>query len=136
MATVGEDLIAYLVANSGVNNLVGNRVHANRVPETSKYPLIWLARGGKQRDKDLEGQGGITRHLFDLECISPQLEQSLDVADAVDSTDCLAGHRGTLGSRRVQGVFVEDQDEEYVPRGNADDEGLFVAALQVTIWST
>lgn len=134
MASVTEDLIAFLLSDADVTHLVGQRVHANHVPEKSSYPHIWLARSGKEKDRDLDGQGGITRHLFDLECISPDLGDAQDVADAVD--DRLAGHRGTFGTRRVQGVFLDDQDDDYIPRGTGGDDGLMVVAQQVTIWST
>lgn len=133
MASVGEDLIAFLIDDPTVTNLVGRRVHANHVPQKSKYPLIWLARSGKEKDRDMDGQGGLTRHLYDLECISPDLGEAEDVADAVD--DRLAGHRGTFGARTVQGVFIEDQDDEYIPRGTGGDDGLMTVAQQITIWS-
>lgn len=134
MATVTEDLIAFLTADATITNLVGQRVHANHVPEKSTYPLVWLARSGKEKDTDLDGQGGLTRHLYDIEAIGPDLGEAEDVAQAVD--DRLAGHRGTFGARTVQGVFLQDQDDEYVPRGTAGDDGLMTVAQQITIWST
>lgn len=134
MAKIVEDLLQHLTDNVEVRALVDLRVHAHHVPERSLYPFIWLSRSGRETDRDHDGQGGLTRHDYDIEAVSDDQAEAEDVADAVH--DALAGHRGTFGARDVQGVFVEDQDDDYVPRGTGGDDGLLVVAQRVTIWST
>lgn len=133
MASIGEDLIAFVIADSAIATLVDQRVHQNHMPEQSSYPAVWLMRSGKEKDRDLDGQGGIVRHTFDVEALSPDMDEAEELGDALENR--LAGHKGTFGARTVQGVFVDDADDDYIPRGNAGDDGISVVAQQVTIWA-
>jgi hypothetical protein len=108
------------------------------MPEQSRYPAIWYARAA--RDEQLthdgapSGSGGLTQHRFNLECLSTDLANAEDLAEAAWSY--LHGHRGAMGERTVQGVFCANQDDDYIERGAAGDEGIHTAAIAVVIWST
>lgn len=68
---------------------------------------------------------------FALECAALDLDQAQALADAVG--DALSDYRGTFGDMTVQGVFVEDQSDDYEPYYSQGDEGVFMAALQIRI---
>ena len=134
MATIAEDLRTFLLVDQDITALVDGRVHQAKMPEQSRYPAVWFARAGRNEPLDLDGTGGLTQHRFDLECLSTDLAQAEDLADATWSY--LHGHRGTFGTRSVQGVFLSDQDEDYIPRGAAGDDGIHAVAIAAVIWST
>lgn len=138
MATIGEDLIAVLVGSTNVTGIAGTRVQQNSVNVDDDFPRIWLGRSGSEEDLDLSAVGGLRRDDFDVECMAEGtqandtgLDSAIDLAEKAKTL--LSGKRGSFGSRSVQGVFVLDHDDDYVPKGITED-GVHIAALQVQIW--
>jgi hypothetical protein len=132
MADLATNLRSFLLATPAVTDIVEDRVHQSRVPQGSEFPHIWFGRTGSERDQSIEG--GSCRPLFQtfaLECAALDLDQAQTLADAVG--DALSDYRGTFGDMTVQGVFVEDQSDDYEPYYSQGDEGVFMAALQIRI---
>jgi len=101
-------------------------------PESPAHPRIWYGRTGASEEVDLAGDGGLTEEHFDLEVISDDLDEAQHIASVVKRF--LNGKRGTFGTQTVQGVFVNDHNDDYIPRGISDESGLNVAAISITIW--
>lgn len=137
MPSVEENLISHLRNNHYVGSLVSDRIHQNYVPETSRWPLIWLGRVAEETPLSLGGEeagevGLTTRTDFDIECISDDMGQAIDLGFATKRA--LHGVRGAFGDGSVQGVFVNSKDDQYVPKGIGDDKALHWTALGVTVW--
>lgn len=139
MADIAEDLIAFLTADSTIaalvtdaNSVVG--ICHNIVPQEMAFPLVWLRRASRETERTLDAAVGEQPDSvrFDLECYGDDLEEAMDLADAV--TARLDNYRGTFGTRTAQGMFVEDASDDYVPRGIMGDESIHFAALSVQIF--
>lgn len=136
MASIGENLRTVICGSTGVAALFDD-VNAEHVVEqgalvqNAPSPRIWYQRTGQETDLDLSGDAGLTESYWDVECYSEDQDESLDVASQVKSK--LHGMYGAFGADRVKGVFVEDHDDDYEPKGDASEEGLYVAALSVRI---
>jgi len=138
MATIGENIRTVLVADStGVNALVSGRVHQNSVPESLTMPRVWYTRASSFEDMDNGGIGGLTDSSWDIECHAEDLDVALNLATAVKTL--LNGKSGDFGSTadadQVQGIFVEDHDDDYLPKGlgENDDNHIHVAAISAQI---
>ena len=132
--SIDTDLRTELMAAS---TTFGGRVHQNTIPQlqAKNYPRCWFQRSATDDHLNLDGsRGGLVVYQYDAECISDTLASAITAADAIRTT--LNGKRGTFGAGSVKGVFVEDQSDEYVPRGTGEDAGLHVCALRVRIFST
>jgi len=137
MASIGEDLRTFVLASTDVSADVGSRMHQNVVPQAQQQtlPRIWYRRGGKADDLDLDGtKGQLIATTFDVECIAASVDAAMDLADVVH--DRLHGYRGSFGGRTVKGCFIDDQDDDYEPKGIGSDDGLTVAALSLRIFHT
>lgn len=137
MNSVEENLIAHLRSNANVSPLVNDRIHQNHVPETSRWPKIWLARSAENTPLSLSGEeagqsGVLTQTNFDIECISDDMGQAIDLGNKTKSA--LHGTKGSFGLGTVQGVFVSEKDDQYVPKGVGDDSPLHWTAMTVTVW--
>lgn len=135
MATIGENIRAAMIADStGVEALVSGRIHQNNVPETLVLPRVWYTRAASFKEVDNDGIGSLTDSSWDIECQALTLDAALDVADAVK--DLLNGKKGAFGDDTVQGIFVEDHDDEYLPKGlgEDDDNHIHVASISAQIW--
>ncbi len=133
MTTVGEDLIAFLIADTtGVNATVSGRIHQNVVPEGSAFPHIWLGRTEQEKVRTHDKTGGLNQARFDIECMGTGAGSSIELADQVKAR--LDEYQGAFGNSRSQAIFVEDHDDDYIPKANSADEGIHSADLDVKIW--
>jgi len=139
MASLGEDIRTTIVGSTAILAEYSTiaKPHAceqNAYPENPPDPRIWFRRAREETLKHMDTTSGPTESEWDVEVIGTDDDTVLDLAEVVRTT--LDGYRGAFGSRTVQGVFVSDHDDEYIPRGVADEEGFTVAALRLRIFST
>jgi len=136
MASIGEDLRTHIVNSTACQALftsiaADGCVEQNTIRQQAPSPRIWYQRGSSEEPVDCAGVGGLVESTWDIECHSDDLDQALDLADAVKRR--LNGHFGSFGTGRVMGVFVEDHDDDYIPAGVGSEEGLYVAAISARI---
>lgn len=131
--SLDTDLRTEIIAAS---TTLGTRVHQNVVSQQQArtLPRCWFGRSATTDDISLSGTLGHAEHQFDVECIDDDADGAIVAANAIRSA--LQAKRGNFGTGTVKGVFVEDQDDQYVPRGTGGDEGLHVTALRLRIFST
>ena len=139
MASLGEDIRSTIVGSTAIlAQFAGaakpHAVEQNSYPENAPDPRIYFRRARQETDRYLDGTAGVTESEWDLEVIGTGDDEVLDLAEVMRGV--LDGHRGAFGGRSVQAVFVEDQDDDYFPRGIGDEEGFTVAALRLRIFST
>ena len=136
MAHMAENIRTLLSTSSDVTAVVGSsnsaRIHYNHVPVDPARPYIWFQRSGHNEPLALDGVGGVYQEQYSVECWADTPSSAIDLADRVGRT--LHGHTGTIGTANARGVFVEDVDDSYVPKGNESDDGVDLAALDVTVW--
>ena len=58
MTNLDENFRVYLTTVPGINEIVGDRVHCNYVPQESAPPYIWLRRSGTEQDQCLDDHAG------------------------------------------------------------------------------
>lgn len=133
MADSATRLRSALLANSGVAAIVGPRVHQSRIPQSINKPYIWINRSGTIDDECLGASLGASplEEQFDIECWSPSLEESQQMADAV-RTALHNTRPGSWQSTTVAAIIVTDQTDDYLPQGG-DDETQFYSSLNATI---
>lgn len=135
MSTLAEDLRAELIADSEIATAVVTRVHYQHVPESVVGSYVWFSRSGSSDDDDrtlgdASGQKYHFRELWDMEGISSDLASAQALAGMLKKFD---SHQSSLGDGSVQGIFVRDHTEDYIPRGVLNDDGFFVGAVQFEI---
>lgn len=133
MADIATRLRTFLLADTTVTGVVGQRVHQAKVPEGQDAPFIWFGRSGTTEIDILDQQPGAEPFstTFDLEVISDDLSEAQDLAIYVKST--LNNYSGAFADSTVKGIFATDHNDQYIPRGIGSDDGRFVPAIQVEI---
>jgi len=119
VADTAQNLRAFLIANAGVSAIVGSNACQGSVPQADivETPYVWLGRSQRRLDRTLDSPVGAAsdEEWFDVEGISDDLDESQRLGEAIRSA--LECYRGTMGTQAVKGVFVDDQDDQYIPRG-------------------
>jgi hypothetical protein len=130
---LSEDFRAYLLAETPIAQAFGTNVHVNSVPEEITPPYIWLRRSGANHERTLgQGKGEQAfEERWDLEVISDDPSEIEGLAKLIRDLD---SDKGTFGTGTIQGLFVEDYSDEYIPKGVFSDEGLDVCAFQIVIF--
>lgn len=134
MADLGENLRTFLLADATILGLVSTRAAQGVVPQERAQPYLWFELRGTENDDCLDDAVGHVpwKYLFDVECIANDIDTAQALAARVKAIAHL--YRGSFGTQNVMGVFVEDHNDEYVPRGAGSDmDGLHVAALSLEI---
>jgi len=118
-STLDTDFQAHLIA------LVGGtaNVSENVIPEDRVVPSVWWQRRTANTDVFLSGQPILNETNYDVEVYSTNIDQAASVADTLK--DSLNGYFGVMGTSRVLGSFVEEANDDYIPKAAiADDTGL------------
>lgn len=138
MATLGQDLRSFIIGSTGVLHVLPTAAKAgvvelDRIPEQPPRPRVWMRCRRRYEELDLSGVGGTEETDWDLEIISTSNSSRDSIVSAIKER--LHGHIGTMGTRKVQWIAVEDHDDDYMPRGLAGDEDFYYSALSLTIVS-
>jgi hypothetical protein len=137
MASIGEDIRSFIVGSTSIATHFSaiakpGVVEQNTIRQEAPSPRIWFQRDNENEETDLSGTGGLVESLWNIEVHSTGDDERFNIADAIKRR--ANGYFGTFGSRKVQGVFVHDHDDDYFPRGVGSEDGLYVAAMAATIW--
>lgn len=140
MADVGENLKAFLEANAAVAALVGNRVFQDHVPQATltmgPFIAFRLADSSSDNERCLDDAVGAApfRFMFNLDAVAKTAGKEKDIRAAVNSALNNYGKQTrTFGDTTIQGVFCEDQSDDYEPFSVSADSGLRVAGLSVEV---
>ncbi len=133
MATIDQDLKAYLGADAAIARVVGTRIHENYVPETPIAPFIWFVRTGDETFDCLDDAAGDPpdKYIFALECVGRNIKEASALATLVK-----AKHKAlkpAFGSRTAQLVWIENQADGYEKVNAA--ERLHTSDLQVEVFA-
>jgi len=135
MADVCADVIHELLADSGVANLVGERIYAGAVPAGAAVPLIWMRRRAVGDSGAMEAESEPLSESLDLECVSDDSQEAIEVSDAVRAWAkawCDAGS-SVMGDSTYTWVDVRDAAEDYVPRNIDAGENVYFSNLDVEV---
>ena len=146
MASLGEDLRAFLVGSTGLaaawpstaRGLAAEHVvEQNYIAQDPPLPRIWFQRDNENRELLLDGPSAPRVSEWNVEVIAATDDVVSDIVEALKTR--LHGYDGTLGSTGARAALVtaEDHDDDYILRGLASpDEAVSVAALRVTIYTS
>lgn len=114
---------------------LADHVEQNKIGQDSTGARVWFQRRSQNEEISLGGDSfGIVETAFDIEVISNDIDDCLDTADAIKAA--LHGYRGDMNGITVQGMFVADHSDDYIPYNLDADDGEHIAAIDVQIFSS
>ena len=135
MADVCADMISEMLTDSGIRNLVGERIYGGVVPSAAATPFVWLQRRGVDYAGIMEGEAEPLREFFDVECVSLDSRKAIEVSDAIRTWANSWNSTGSasMGDHQYSWVSVTDASEDYIPRNTDAAEHLFVSSLNCEV---
>lgn len=129
MADVATRFRSLLLADAGVTAMVGPRIHQATVPEDTTPPFIFFKRSSVRYERTMGATGADPfSTFFDVDCVALNLEDAQSLADEIRGYD---GYGGAFGDATCQGIFVDEQADEY-----ESQFGDHVASLSVEVVPT
>ena len=128
-----EALRDYLLAQTGVTNLVSSRIVPGVLPQNSPVPAIDMRTVSGDHDHDLAGLTGIVKAGVTFDCYADDPEVADQVAEAAMYSG-LIGYRGTQGGIFINAVRLDDgptQSLEGVDPGS--DQYRYVTSFTVLV---
>ena len=102
-----EALRAYLLGQSAITALVGERIYHGEAPEGAAKPLVVVRRVSTPRDYVQTGPSGLTWPRVQLTIRAARQQEALEVAAAL--RQALSGYKGPMGAVQVDAVFVVNE---------------------------
>jgi hypothetical protein len=123
-----EAVTAILLADAGVTALVGNRVHAMRLPQSvSVWPYINLQQISGVREYHQQGPSGLVEGRLQLDAWG---ERYLDAKNAAHAAArALSGYRDDT----IRGGFI-DNERDYADESAGGVTRLFRTQIDIMIW--
>ena len=130
-----EALVAYLLANTGLATLVGNRITWTTRGQASQTPAIVLTKVSGVRGYTMLGPDGLVEARVQIDCWGRTFGEAKQVSRAVIAA--MHGIAGVRGGVRFQSGFVDGERDDFdsgsnVQAGSA--ERLFRTSLDFIIW--
>jgi len=102
-----EALIAFILADTGVQAAVGNRVYWVQRPQASEVPAIVLTRISGDRDYHTQGPSGLVSSRVQADVYGKTYAAAKTAGRALIAR--LSGHKGGM----FQGAFVDGERDFY-----------------------
>lgn len=119
----------HLLADPALVEKVGDNIHYQTIPDTSKPPHIWFTRQSIEKDDLLGGEDGIDQHRFTLEVVATRVLDWLDIL--VDRLEALEGvHNGY----DIQLVEVTDADDDYMLQSVGEGDADYVHVFSIDVY--
>ncbi len=143
---IDEFLVSFLNADATLTSLA-DEIAVGEVPVDTEGNLlaesyIWISNFDESDHLDLDGDAGLTRYRFDIECCSTSIRTAKQMARQLKTL--LQGYGpGTFGTvtpevgptvlGQVEAVFVESKDENYRPVNQFTNIEMAVIAQDIEI---
>jgi len=128
---IEQGLMTFLLAQSGITDLVGQRIHFVQAPQDVESPYLVISKISGVREHSHDGSSGLAHPRFQLSAFADTYGAAKAIIAAVQAV--LQGYSGTMGGAggvAVNGAFYEDEND----LDPGDGTGLFGVAADYIIW--
>lgn len=134
MADIGRGIRTYLVAQSGVSDLISTRMYPDILPQDTAFPSIVYAVISDITEHHLSAASNVSRSLIQIDCFASSRLSANALAEAVRAE--MDGYRGSAGSESVLASHMRNRSFSYDMPDENDDVGLYRVMLEFLVWHT
>jgi len=117
-----------LVADAGVTNLVGSRVHFVQAPQDVDNPYIVLTKISGVRDNAHDGATGLVHTRIQLSVFATTYYEAKQIVQAAQNV--LQAYSGLMGTVQVDSCFYENETDTY-----ETDTKLYHVTSDYVLWN-
>lgn len=119
------ELRAYLLAQTPITTLIGQRLFIHRAPqEGAELPYIVYQRSPEvDHHHHMEAAAGLLQEFYQFDIYSTTAKNTETVAEQLREE--LDGFRGTMGAENVRSIHLEDEDDDQINPTDGSDDSKF-----------
>jgi hypothetical protein len=131
---IEQAIVSLLKANATVASLVGPRIHPNRAPQSWNRPYIVYRTEDAHHVMALDGPAGIAEVSMSVISYCQGKTQYGDAKRLTEAIRSLHGFKGMAAGFRILGIFLHNDNDEYVAPQSADEYGVQGCLSDFKIW--
>lgn len=122
MADVVSAVRSYILAQSSVSDLIGQRMYLDRLMQDTTLPAATIDKTSATPDHTLSNLSGFVKTRLNIRCHALKRLDANALANAIYRCG-IAGVKGTTNGVDIRGVMVEEGQRNYVvdARDGSDD---------------
>ena len=130
-----SNLITYILADTGVTNLIGQNLFDIYVPDDTTYPYCTLVREQMTIEDCLVGKTPLRQSQYSLAVLSQTSISGEAVEEAFIAL--LASLRGMIGTSSVKVIYYQGSTDSFLPPVDGSEESIHLIELNFEVhWST
>lgn len=122
-----DDIRGYLLGQSGITDVVGQRVYALAAPGSAAKPHIIFGQTRKESDHVMGGAAGVAHPVFRFDCVATSVATVLTVAEALRQE--LHGFSGSMGAMKVWSVELDDEADQAIRHPEGSDTYIYIRSV-------
>jgi hypothetical protein len=133
MANVAKAFRQYLLDQTAVTDLVGDRIYRGVIEQSATLPAVAIAMGFTRHDQTLNGFAGLAHVRMTVAAYADDPDDAVEVAEAI-RTSGIVGVKGVVHGVDIRGARVEDGYREDVEFSQEDsDDHRYVVSFDFEI---
>ena len=124
-----ERLVAYLLAQTAITSVIGNRIYLSAAPQGAQLPFIIYQQDGSENINTLAGSSGLRKTRFQITAIGTDAPAMETVRAAI----CNLAGNGNAGGFRW--IYQVDDSDDYSPPVELQVKGTRLIHVILEIWS-
>ena len=133
MADVVSAVRTYLLSQSAVNSLIGQRMYLDVLPQRATLPAATIAKVSESHDHTISNRSGFVQTRLQIECHSSSRLTSNSLAETIYKSG-IAAVKGVTNSINIRGVTVDDgQRNGVIPDADGGDDHQYVTQFDLMV---
>ena len=125
------DLVTYILADSDVTDLIGQKLFDLYVPEDTTYPYCTLVRESMTIEDDLTGKTSLRQSMYSFMIDGETSIQCEAVEEAIITL--LGSIRGTIGTSNVRVIYYQGSNDTFIPPVDGSEESTHLIEMNFEV---
>lgn len=133
MADVISAVRTYILSQSSVTDVIGQRMYFDRLKQKATLPAATISRVIETHDHTISNRSGIVWTRLQIDCYSTSRLTTSALAEAIYKCG-IAAVKGTTNSINIRGVDVEDGRRDYtIDDAKGGDDHVYVTQFDLRV---
>jgi len=124
---IEEDLFSYLKSQSGLTNLVGNRIYPLVAPDDATLPYVVYQKISSVEGVSHSGNSHIAHSRFQFFCVASMYKEAKDIA--IQLKLIFHGSTISLDNYKLYAGYKVNELDSY-----SDESGIFTILIDFMFW--
>ena len=126
-----KDLVSFLEGNAGIQAAGVTKAYPLLVPQKATLPAICYKQTSHEFDYVMEGDSHYHKATVSLAIGALTYDAVTKAGNAVIAA--LSGYKGTMGSTRIESIFVKDEADDLVISDTNEQQRVFGKEIEIEI---